>query len=166
MASATLQISVGGDKEPVDSEIYLLPSEELILDIWTDTAITPGAGEGFWALVVQPAEGSISGGVSLITEESGIAIYPGPVPASPLVGADGVWGTIALATISSIAADTTIYDGMTFHCEDMVDATVALYFGPAIGAWTTMVDSVVIHQPEPMTVALLGLGGLFLRRRK
>jgi hypothetical protein len=31
-----------------------------------------------------------------------------------------------------------------------------------------MIDTILIHQiiPEPMTIALLGLGGLLLRRRK
>jgi hypothetical protein len=166
MASATLQISVEGDRDPTESEWGILPSQHLVLDIWTDAEILPGsAEEGWWCLIVLPEEASITGGASLITEESGITIYPGPVPAPPVPGANGVYGLIALGTISGIDADTTIYDGIDFHCEDMIDATVILAFGPAIGAWTE-VDRVVIHQPEPMTVALLGLGGLFLRRRR
>ncbi len=43
-------------------------------------------------------------------------------------------------------------------------ATVSLFFDPEYGV---PVDSVAITIiPEPMTVILLGLGGLFLRRRK
>jgi hypothetical protein len=45
-----------------------------------------------------------------------------------------------------------------------VDVFVELYDGSSF----EMIDSLTIHQvPEPMTIALLGLGGLFaLRRRK
>ena len=34
------------------------------------------------------------------------------------------------------------------------------------GAGSAVIDSVSGSIPEPMTIALLGLGGLFLRRRK
>ncbi len=165
-ASGALQISVGEDKNPQDLQYTLGPSDNLSLGIWTDAIIEPGVGEGFWALIVSVTDATVSGGVSLITEESGIAVYPGPVPAvTP--GLDGIFGTVALATIPSIAADTLIYDSIDFHCEwQPNDVTVTLLHGQAIGAWTA-VDSVVIRQiPEPMTMSLLGLGGLLLRRRR
>ena len=162
VASAALQISVMGDKDPAETEWGILPSEELILDIWTDTDIEPGVGEGWWALVCEPADAAISGGASML-EDNGITVYPGPVPATVPNG--GVYGMIALSELPMIAADTTIYDGILFHCLSDEDVTVTLLFGSAIGGWTE-VDTAIIHQPEPMTIALLGLGGLFLRRRK
>jgi hypothetical protein len=165
LASAGLQISVNGHPEPPESyDFGLFPSEIVILDIWTDSPIQPGVGEGWWALVCNPLDGSMQPGVSVIPEEPGIAIYPGPVPAlAP--NPDGVYGLIALSTISLIEPGTTIYDDIIFHCHSPEDVIVTLWYGPQIGAWVP-VDSVVIHQPEPMTIALLGLGGLFLRRRK
>ncbi len=49
------------------------------------------------------------------------------------------------------------------HCElDGIDVLVNLLNGDLV-----VVDSLLIHQiPEPMTLALLGIGGLFLKRRK
>ena len=162
VASAALQISVNGDKDPTESEWGILPSQELVLDIWTDSDITPGVGEGWWALVANPVDATISGGAAQLAEP-GLGIYPGPVPAANPNG--GVYGLIALSTLPTIAADTTIYDGIIFHCNSDQDVVVTLLFGAGIGAWTP-VDTAIIHQPEPMTIALLGLGGLFLRRRK
>ena len=52
---------------------------------------------------------------------------------------------------------------VTLHCEGAGDVAIALYDSD----FASVLDSMTIHQiPEPMTVALLGLGGLFLRRRK
>jgi hypothetical protein len=166
VASATLQISVNGDKEPVDSEIILLgPSDELILDIWTDSIISAGNGEVVaWELVVAPADGSISGGVSLIPE-AGVTIFDDVTGFEAEPGTNGVWGGIAMTgQVPQIDAGATIYDDILFHCNGLGDAVVKLYVGDFV-TWD-LVDSVVIHQPEPMTIALLGLGGLFLRRRK
>jgi len=57
----TLQISVNGEKNPVDSQIIVVPSGYLELDIWT-TADIPPAGEGMYALAVKTADATISGG--------------------------------------------------------------------------------------------------------
>ena len=63
---------------------------------------------------------------------------------------------------------------LIFHCEGPDDVTISMYAG--VGGIDyiendipqgTLLGSVLIHQiPEPMTIALLSLGGLFLRRRK
>jgi hypothetical protein len=159
-ANATLQISVNGDKEPVSSEIWLEPSQELTLDIWTDAIIEQGVGEGYWALSTGEL-GSISGGVPL-GNGTDTTIYAG---ASSYVPGEGVWGGVGAVNQSSYAAGTVLYDQIIFHCAGEGDAVVTLYWD--IFGTDEVIDSVTIHQiPEPMTVALLGLGGLFLLRRR
>ena len=176
IANATLQISVDGNPEPIDSEIYIteVPSGYLTLDIWTDADIA--AMEGFdWALVVDSGKGTIGGGVDVvdnpdfINEVGGDAPDPGNgvLPDDPLAGR---WGF--MASFIPIPAGTVLLDDFLFHCEAEGDAVIQLWatvsgvpFGPTSGG--VMMDQVIIHQiPEPMTMALLGLGGLFLRRRK
>jgi hypothetical protein len=174
VASAALQISahmVGGGEimgpqgpvdpfNPQDSEIVLHPSEEIWLDIWTNADIVPGEGEGYWALAVLPTEGQIFGGIKLLEDGT---IYDGSIAyTAPL---DGVWGGLSLANMSLIPAGEVIFDQIIFHCEAPGDATIVLLRD--IFSNPVEEDRLVIHQvPEPMTIALLGLGGLFLRRRK
>ena len=162
MASAALQISVGGDPEPVDSEINIEPSDHLVLDIWTDSDITPGVGETYWCLIAQPAEAAISGGVVAITGEPGTVIWGAYTHGD---GQAGIYGGVALSTLPKIDAGTVIYDLIDFHCEMENDDTVITLIVDLYGT-PTISDQVIIHQPEPMTIALLSLGGLFLRRRK
>jgi hypothetical protein len=77
-----------------------------------------------------------------------------------------------------------LMDGLLFHCEEATDVEILLVAGgqgitvleyDANGAVIgqnliyqpgEIIDGIYVVQPEPMTVALLGLGGLFLRRRK
>lgn len=165
MASAALQISVNGNRNP--GVIELLPSDTLILDIWTNAAIAPAVGEGYFAIGTVSQLGTNAGGVSLFPLDGGIAIYDDAVANGIVMaaGENGVWGSVLLSVLSGIAADTTIFDGIIFHCEGPGDVQVNLYFSPD-GSVFDIVDSVVIHQiPEPFTMGLLGLGGLFLRRR-
>jgi hypothetical protein len=172
VAGAALQISVGGDLNPMDSEIYLTPSETIMLDIWSTIPIASGGeGEGMWALTAQTTDASISGGLAAIAHADWTliiaddAIGAGVTDLPP--GENGVMGGI-FTFGSDIPADTAIFDEIIFHCEWMPnDVTVTLWeldaFQQVVGIW----DTVVIHQvPEPMTIALLGLGGLFLLRRR
>ena len=172
-ASAALQISVGGDKEPVDSEISIPVSGHLILDIWTTAAISVGEGETYYALACDTTMGSISGGyakepyasdttLTLTIDDDAVGYGWVPLP----TGENGVYGGV-FSTGGEIPSGAVIFDGIDFHCEKLGDATVKLYEVTSSWQIGTLLDSVVIHQvPEPMTIALLGLGGLFLRRRK
>ena len=172
IACAKLQISAhtippGGETwdpmYPEDSDIWLLPSQHVMLDIWTDTTITPGGGlEGAFALACPTSCGTISGGTNVSGEPS-LYIYS---YASPPVA--GIWASLTLGTIPSIPAGSVIVDDILFHCESYDDCLVELLWDPAypIPGVSTVDDSLIIHQPEPMTIVLLGLGGLLLRRRK
>jgi len=174
MASAALQISVGGNQEPVDSEITIAPSDELILDIWTDAAITPG-GNATWALTVDTTKGDISGGTALLGSPY-ILIVQGETEnfasVIPPTGEEGVWGSLLNGDFvggSSIPAGTTLFDDFLFHCVGEGDAVINLFDNVVEGTpMGNPVDSVIIHQqiPEPMTLSLLGLGGLGLLRRR
>jgi hypothetical protein len=165
VASATLQISVNGEYEPYETEIFLTPSQTAIIDIWTDADILPDVGEGYWSMGVPIVDGSLTNGVGL-GQGTDTTIYPGAggygyVPE----GSDGPWGGVGCVTASSYPAGTKLYDEIIFHCEREGEATITLYWDP----WGTQtpIDSVTIHQvPEPMTIALLGLGSLVLLRRR
>jgi len=172
-AALTLQISVNDEKNPVDSQyIITTPSCHLDLDIWTTADITPGVGEGFLALTVQTSGATISGGAVAYPGEPGLAINDdaaGTVGIPPLpVGEQGVWGMIALSTLSLIPAGSTLFDDIEFHCEALTgDLTITLWDCGVGLDQAVYMDSVIVHQiPEPASMLLLGLGGLLLRRRK
>ena len=169
-----LAISVNGNHEPADSAYTLVPSQNLTLDIWANTDIVPmGAGEGDWILVCNPAVGTIAGGVPV---PYGDVTLIGPVAAQGnVVGLPaelgGVAGSIILfGTTILIPTGTTLFDEILFHCEAPGDVVISLERITPDWEYTGEIyDTVTIHQvpiPEPMTIMLLGLGGLLLRRRK
>lgn len=98
--------------------------------------------------------------------------------------ADGniqVWGTAKeLTSIPAIGEPLVVIDHFLFHCLDYGDVYIGIKEDPTtpVGASIELDEmanfylldyspAVLVHQiPEPMTILLLGLGGLFLRRRK
>jgi hypothetical protein len=79
-----------------------------------------------------------------------------PLPA----GENGVWGYVGDAMGVPVAAGTYI-DGL----QGTAGQTLMLYLVNADWTLGAKVDTVTLV-PEPMTLVMLGLGGLFLRRRK
>lgn len=180
VASAGLKISVDGVVDPADTEIELIEgSGTAVIDIWGDGA-TPSP-HAPWLFVQGP--GSINGSDMVYTgslalyqdaEEAAIdAGMPGDVAGflelmAGAVGLEGVTDlgfiTLADGAVPPAPLDGTLVDGIIFHCEGLGDVTLTLLAEDLM----TVLDTQVIHQviPEPMTLALLGLGGLFLRRRK
>ena len=164
----SLQISVDGVEEPIDSDIWLLPTETIELDIWTTAEIySEGGLEGYFVIAVDSGYGSLSGGLLAApwTETSNSMYGAGSGNSYLTPPEQGILGAIGTLLSEGNGMTGTIFDSIIFHCEAPGDAYVNLY-------WTDfstlgLLDTVIIHQiPEPMTVLLLGLGGLFLRRRK
>jgi hypothetical protein len=172
-ASATLQISVNGEKEPVESQITIGPSDHITLDIWTDADIQPFEAIP-WMLVCEVVGGDITGGTSVHAAMTISGLTKDFEKIIPPEGQEGIWGLAANTTVIPVEAGTTLADLIDFHCLGCppggpvpCDIVISLYDAPDGAPPTTLFDSVVIHQtPEPASMLLLGLGGLLLRRRK
>jgi hypothetical protein len=166
----TIQISVGGDPDPIDSQITIAVSDELVLDVHSPSGHDGTAADDiYWAMIVDPMDGSISGGAVTAGAPDGSSVLTPSVQTGwPTFGVpapeDGPWG--AIASYGNAFDPGTYIDDLIFHCAREGDAIVKLYQRTGDGT-VTVADSLVIHQiPEPMTIALLGLGGLALLRRR
>jgi hypothetical protein len=140
------------------------------VDIECDVTLTT-SDYIYATLVIDVTEGTVSGGAiesSLVsgngdTWQLGIGDdaegYYYPVPS----GMNGVYMNELIYT-GTFASGTTLFEGIDVTLSDS-SGTIYVYIIPEdFSNYGTMDDSLLI--PEPMTIALLGLGGLFLRRRR
>ena len=171
----TLQISVDGVVDPPESEIVLEESEHAVIDVhsFNNTAVLD-------ILMFTEGNGVLSLDPGWIIDIAGInetlldqSANPGVIGWLVSMGyspTSVIAFTIATATVPIPAVpDGKIVDLIDFHCTgaDLVpyqgETRIVLFDA----ASQSVVDTQVIHQiPEPMTIALLGLGGLLLRRRR
>jgi len=151
--AAILELSVGGtvNGPGAPAEIILLPSETVMIDVqctaapdaddWWLTIEGPGSIEGMGTIYSPPAPAA-----AMTIEDYGTPWYyfsttGSPVPA-PLVGK--WWDSV-------------------FHCDGLGDVIITLWDEGGV----VIEDTIIIHQvPEPVTMSLLGLGGLALIRRR
>ena len=133
-----------------------------MIGINTDTGI---AGGGPWVNIIvdEGDPGSWTG--------SGGTIYYPPAIADPSVytyyygaysGYGDAWILFGAAPTPTLGG-TGILADFEFQCDGLGDVTISLYNSDFSSVITTLT---ITQIPEPMTIALLGLGGLFLRRRK
>jgi len=169
-AGAALKISVNGVVG--GPEVVLEQSQTVVLDIMSDALVTFGNGDWNGMALIAPIDlVTISGGIvappygpGQASEEPGLTVWATvgelgiPIPQ----GTEGVGLTL---NITGAGVNGKLFDEILFHCEGPGDTLVQLW-GTQDYEQLVLLDTVMIHQiPEPVTIALLGLGGLFLRRR-
>ena len=169
-ASATLSLSVNGDPALPESEFTVEPSDVTVIDVdsvgekctWTLIVAVEGPATmdlaNMWIIEIPDITSN------MIADLSGDPGFMGYVNTFVPNAHTGIYAELLHVSDNPAAIpDGKIIDGIGFHCDAEGDVIVTLLDG----ADGSILDTAVIHQvPEPITFALLGLGGLFLRRRK
>jgi len=182
-ASATMSLKVatgvagafpeqGAYYNPVDSQINLQASDTIWIGIYNDTQGVAGAtqqGEFFLVIVPPPTGGTngewIQDGGNHLYQPPCISgahnDYLGIIDFENGLGNVDTWDAVLSSANAEAFNGIGVLDSKLFHCLGLGDVEIVLMNASAV-----VIDSFIIHQvPEPVTIALLGLGGLLLRRR-
>jgi hypothetical protein len=169
-ASATLKISVNGRVDIPESELWMIPSEHAVIDVvaagedadlplilFSEGPGTLALTDNSWVVDLETVE-EVLVDISLDPDAKAFLQDQGFSPGSM------IYIEVAAPQVPApLIPDGKMVDLVDFHCDGPGTVTLILFDSGTL----EILDTQVIHQaPEPMTVALLGLGGLFLRRRK
>jgi len=159
------------DGRPFDPDTDVLDiNESLYLSVYTDEPEHGHLNQYAWALVCDKSLANIMGGEAGPDAPWGVTFY-GPasqlwdIPGSVPEDEDGRYG--AIEGVQDI--DPGLYlDKFLYTPISAGDVLVRfLRLDTSGGEIVRVPDSIVIHQvPEPVTIALLGLGAFFTLRRK
>lgn len=170
-ANAGLIFTIDGEPQP--PVITLAPSETVVLDLHLDGVQNIQCYQLTYTLSNEQAEflNPAMAFDNVVFPWGSIA--PGKVNA---YDQDGIcsWVEIAADNIFSAAqGPLDLMDGLILHCLDSTPVTMTVTVsasttinGELIPVGTILHELDIIQVPEPMTIALLGLGGLLLRRRR
>lgn len=150
MATAAIVLTVNGEIAD-SSSIYLAPSDYAMIGLYNDNSISYSYGYlsiefgGSWTGVGEMHSPPSAPGA--------YAYYYGPIPG---------WGDTWVIFADYGLNDIGILGEFEFHMEGPGFAMIN-YFD----VHTEEVSTLVIHEiPEPVTMLLLGFGGLMLRRKR
>jgi hypothetical protein len=172
LTNAGLKISVNGAVDPPDTQVILNESDYATIDIY---GLDPAQPMGSFFLGINLVGGQYGSldisGATLPYAGNTKSIIPLDPDIAAMLGVEVGGAQIELVDLVSpptVPAPLLgpLVDNIKFHCDGYVppmsDVTLTLF-----DIEGNVLDTQVIHQiPEPITIALLGLGGLFLRRRK
>ena len=163
MASiANADVVLSFDGSTAIDEVTIVTSQTVTIDLYNNGS-APGDPVDFFVYLdfYYPSEGTYS------LSDPRLGDAAGDFPASftgPYLGDDD-YDEVEFSQAWAVGSDEI--PGEMFlidlHCEGIGDVIIEAY------DWRTeeLVDTLIIHQiPEPATIALLGLGGLLLRRKK
>jgi hypothetical protein len=181
LANASIDLSVNG--LPADPEITLNPSDWIELDLTVSEGQNLGGGDIIIQLsnpqgLLDPAgilfeatpPTNLAGSIIPFAWTSPWEVIQADPQSVYISGGNSQFNTVG---------EYDLMWGLMFHCEEPTDVIIEVVaaglgvaefdatFNPVIIYEPgEIIDSLVVIQPEPMTLSLLGLGGLALLRRR